>query len=238
MKGRWGFLTNHALVLIYVICHPASTVRQIAAGIGVTERATLAILRELDEEGIIQRHRDGRRNTYTVNFAALASYRREGAADRTPQGFVETMVRTLVQLHPATESGSELPANAAIPTRTGTWGFFTNHLIILLCVAREPSATVREIAVRVEMTERAVLAILSEMDEDGIIRRTREGRRNSYEIDLDAFRSFPRWSTGSWQLPPELVATAVTGMRTLVKDGGGERASGDTSLPRGSPVAV
>ena len=62
MKTSWSFLTNHALVLIYVIMHPDSTVREIAVGIGVTERATLAILRELEDEGIVERHRDGRRN--------------------------------------------------------------------------------------------------------------------------------------------------------------------------------
>ena len=46
--AEWGFLTNHALVLIFVVRHPGATVREISAGVGVTERATLEILRQLE----------------------------------------------------------------------------------------------------------------------------------------------------------------------------------------------
>ena len=38
MTQNWGFLTNHALVLVYVVRHAGATVREIAAGVGVTER--------------------------------------------------------------------------------------------------------------------------------------------------------------------------------------------------------
>ena len=70
----WGFLTNHALLLIYVVRHPGSTVSEISAGVGVTDRSTLAILRQICEDGIVDRQRDGRRNTYAVNFDRLAAY--------------------------------------------------------------------------------------------------------------------------------------------------------------------
>ena len=60
-EQRWGFLTNHALVLIYVVRHSGATVREISAGVGVTERATLEILRQLSVDGIVQRYRQGRR---------------------------------------------------------------------------------------------------------------------------------------------------------------------------------
>ena len=106
MTQSWGFLTNHALLLIYVIRHHDSTVREISAGIGVTERATLAILRELDEDGIVTRHRSGRRNTYSVNFESLAAYRREGTASLTPREFIDGLVTTLLAIASSTATGS------------------------------------------------------------------------------------------------------------------------------------
>jgi len=50
---NWGFLTNHAHVLIWVTQHPHSTVRQIALATGLTERATVGILQDIRREGII-----------------------------------------------------------------------------------------------------------------------------------------------------------------------------------------
>ena len=76
--ARWDFLTNHALVLIHVIDHPRSTLRDIAAAVGVTERATLTILRALEGDGIISRRKEGRRNRYWVDIGALLSHRRQG----------------------------------------------------------------------------------------------------------------------------------------------------------------
>lgn len=68
---KWGLLTNHALVLIHVREHPRSTLREIANAVGVTERATLSLLRRLEEEGIISRRKEGRRNRYWVNLDAV-----------------------------------------------------------------------------------------------------------------------------------------------------------------------
>jgi DNA-binding MarR family transcriptional regulator len=217
MAQSWGFLTNHALVLIYVVCHPESTVRDISDGVGITERATLAILRELDDQGIVDRHRDGRRNTYTVNFEALAAYRREGAATRTPPQFVDMLVRMLAVLREGDEQGSArtLPDTTKVKTRHGTWGFFTNHLLTLLEIASGNSATVREMAMRANMTERAVVSILKQLHDEGIISKNREGRRNSYDIDFEAFRAFGRWTPGTWQMPSGLVDIAVKGLKLL-----------------------
>ena len=75
MTSRWGLLTNHALVLINVIEHPRSTLRDIAAAVGITERATLSILRALEADAIIGRRKEGRRNVYTVDVEALLAYR-------------------------------------------------------------------------------------------------------------------------------------------------------------------
>ena len=62
------------------------------------------------------------------------------------------------------------------------WTFLSNHAHVLLCVARDSDARVREIASAVGITERAVQRILSELDEAGVVTRERRGRRTHYVI--------------------------------------------------------
>ncbi len=76
--AHWDFLTNHALVLIHVLDHPRSTVREIADAAGITDRAAVSILRALEEDDIVSRQKEGRRNRYWVNIGALLSHRRQG----------------------------------------------------------------------------------------------------------------------------------------------------------------
>jgi DNA-binding transcriptional ArsR family regulator len=64
--GRWDFLTNHAHVLTCVAHDPGIRLCDIAAAVGITERAAHRILSELVEEGYVLRERRGRRNRYTV----------------------------------------------------------------------------------------------------------------------------------------------------------------------------
>lgn len=78
MSAKWGLLTNHALVLIHIIEHHRSTLREIAATVGITERAALSILRALEDDAIITRRKEGRRNVYTVDMAALMAHRSHG----------------------------------------------------------------------------------------------------------------------------------------------------------------
>jgi predicted ArsR family transcriptional regulator len=63
---RCSFLTNDCLVLLCVARDPDLRVRDIARAVGITERATQAILRDLNEEGYLERTRTGRRNHYEV----------------------------------------------------------------------------------------------------------------------------------------------------------------------------
>jgi DNA-binding IscR family transcriptional regulator len=63
----WKFLTNHALVLGRIALDPASTAREIAFSVGVTERTTLKIVGKLEAAGYITRSRKGRRNVYGVD---------------------------------------------------------------------------------------------------------------------------------------------------------------------------
>ena len=62
----WDFLTNHAHVLMCVAGDPGIRLRDIAAAVGITERAAHRILSELVEAGYVLREREGRRNHYQV----------------------------------------------------------------------------------------------------------------------------------------------------------------------------
>src|SRR4029079_5800608 len=95
----WSFLTNYAVVLVYVALHPDSTVRTISTDVGITERAALSILRDLDDEGIVERHRSGRRNNYAINFERLAFLRRPNTSGPlTPRPFVNVVIKMLFDI--------------------------------------------------------------------------------------------------------------------------------------------
>ena len=65
--STWGFLTNHAHVLLCVARDPQSRARDIAEQVGITERATQRILADLITDKYVTRTKVGRRNRYTVN---------------------------------------------------------------------------------------------------------------------------------------------------------------------------
>lgn len=74
---------------------------------------------------------------------------------------------------------------AARDSETATWTFLSNHTHVLVCLAAEPNQTVREIASKVGITERAVLRIVGELEQGGVLSRERAGRRNRYAIDAE-----------------------------------------------------
>jgi len=65
------------------------------------------------------------------------------------------------------------------------WTFFSNHAHVLVCLARDPEAKLRDIASNVGITERAVQRIISELETVGVLTRHKVGRRNHYELDLE-----------------------------------------------------
>ncbi|MGN8246465.1 helix-turn-helix transcriptional regulator [Cellulomonas soli] len=62
----WTFLSNHGHVLVCLALDPQSRLRDIAARVGITERATQAIIRTLEDAGYVRTERVGRRNRYQV----------------------------------------------------------------------------------------------------------------------------------------------------------------------------
>ena len=63
------------------------------------------------------------------------------------------------------------------------WTFLSNHAHVLLCIARDETMRLRDIASEVGITERAIRHIISDLEESGYVERVRVGRRNSYRIN-------------------------------------------------------
>ena len=64
---NWTFLTNHAQVLLSIARNQSVTAREIAAHVGVTERAVQRILRDLHDAGYVSHSREGRQNRYEIH---------------------------------------------------------------------------------------------------------------------------------------------------------------------------
>jgi predicted transcriptional regulator len=66
------------------------------------------------------------------------------------------------------------------------WTFLSNHAHVLVCLALDPHARLRDVAAEVGITERAVQGIVGDLEHAGVILRERQGRRNTYRLHLDA----------------------------------------------------
>lgn len=66
-QPNWTFLTNHSHVLVCLVRDPETRLKDVAASVGITERAVQRIVAELEAAGVIMRTRIGRRNKYAVN---------------------------------------------------------------------------------------------------------------------------------------------------------------------------
>jgi DNA-binding MarR family transcriptional regulator len=83
----WTFLTNHGHVLLCLAADPALRVRDVAAQVGITERAAARILGDLVDAGYLVRRRTGRRNAYELRLDLPMRHPVEGT----------TRVRALVE---------------------------------------------------------------------------------------------------------------------------------------------
>ena len=62
----WSFLASHARVLLRIAGDPGARLRDIAAGLGITERSAYSIVTDLAAAGYVIKQKDGRRNRYQV----------------------------------------------------------------------------------------------------------------------------------------------------------------------------
>ena len=68
----------------------------------------------------------------------------------------------------------------------GTWTLLTGHGHVLVEIARDPQARIRDISAAVGLTERTVQAIVADLEEAGYLTRTRTGRRTKYTVNHDS----------------------------------------------------
>lgn len=76
-----------------------------------------------------------------------------------------------------------MPSDEKPPVTDKPWRFVTNHTQVLLAIARDPDARLRDIAEVVGITERAAQRIVADLIEADYVRRTHIGRRNRYTIN-------------------------------------------------------
>jgi hypothetical protein len=63
-----------------------------------------------------------------------------------------------------------------------SWTFLTNHARVLLCVAHDPGARLRDIAASLNITERSAFGIITDLAEAGYVVKEKDGRRNRYHV--------------------------------------------------------
>ncbi len=81
--------------------------------------------------------------------------------------------------------GRSQEATLERPAEGQSWTFLTNHSHVLICLAGEPDLRLRDVADRVGITERAVQRIVADLEEAGVLTRSRDGRRNRYEVHIE-----------------------------------------------------
>ena len=62
------------------------------------------------------------------------------------------------------------------------WRFLTSHARVLMCIAHDPGARLRDIAASLGITERSAYGIVTELAEAGYVVKQKDGRRNRYQI--------------------------------------------------------
>jgi hypothetical protein len=72
------------------------------------------------------------------------------------------------------------------PEGSGSWTLLTGHGHVLVEIARNPEARIRDISAAVRLTERTVQAIVADLEAAGYLTRTRTGRRTKYTINEDS----------------------------------------------------
>jgi DNA-binding MarR family transcriptional regulator len=76
---------------------------------------------------------------------------------------------------------------AAGPSKTkskSSWTFLTNHAHVIILLFQDPTLLLKDIALKVGITERAVHRIIGELEEGGYLNKERTGRKNYYTVHI------------------------------------------------------
>ncbi|MFE2167338.1 helix-turn-helix transcriptional regulator [Streptomyces sp. NPDC059447] len=117
--------------------------------------------------------------------------------------------------------------------RRNRWTFLTNHARVLIAIARDPGVRLRDIATGCGLTERTVQTIVTDLEADGYLTRTRDGRRNRYVIASGARFRHPAEAGLEIAGLLAYLAAPLTDPPPLAGDGADE-APGD-GTPRATP---
>ena len=99
-------------------------------------------------------------------------------------GRLKMATKKLKKTNGKTVNGSRRsPTPVAAEEHSGPrWTFLTNHAHVLTVLDSDPNLTLREVALRVGITERAVQRIVLELEQSGFLERQKIGRQNQYKV--------------------------------------------------------
>jgi len=108
--SKWTLFSNHGHVLLYLSQDPEVRLRDVAARVGITERAVQKIVRDLQDGGMLTVAKHGRRNRYSIHLREHLRHKLEA----------HCTVGQLVDLvgggaPAAPETPTQEPASAAVP---------------------------------------------------------------------------------------------------------------------------
>jgi DNA-binding IclR family transcriptional regulator len=104
----------------------------------------------------------------------------------------------------------------------GRWTLLTGHGHVLVEIARNPEARIRDIAVVTGLTERTVQAIVADLAGAGYLTRTRRGRRTIYAVNEDSLFRHP--AQGGHRVGPFLALLSSAGDAAVPQTGDESRA--------------
>jgi hypothetical protein len=95
----------------------------------------------------------------------------------------------------------------------GAWTLLTGHGHVLVEIARNPEARIRDISPVVGLTERSVQAIVADLEAAGYLTRARTGRRVIYSVNRDSL--FRHSAQDGHRVGPFLDILAATGTEVI-----------------------
>jgi DNA-binding transcriptional ArsR family regulator len=106
----------------------------------------------------------------------------------------------------------------------GSWTLLTSHGHVLVEVARNPEARMRDLSAAVGLTERAVQGIVADLESAGYLAKDRVGRRNRYTVNPDS--SFRHSGQAGLHVGPFLDMLTNAGKADLARAGNRGRSAG------------
>jgi DNA-binding IclR family transcriptional regulator len=101
----------------------------------------------------------------------------------------------------------------------GSWTLLTGHGHVLVEIARNPEARIRDISAAADITERTAQAIVADLEAAGYVTRHRIGRRTRYTVNPDSLFRHP--AQEGHRVGPFLALLAAAGENANTKVGPG-----------------